>query len=1142
MTTKRRPTGGSKTRTRTPAAPATSDPPAADPADPPVIVGVGASAGGLEAFTELLRALPHDSGLAYVLVQHLDPAHESLLAELLGRVAPFPVVEATDGMAVVINRAYVIPPATTMVLEDGHLRLAPRGTSRQPARSIDAFFRSLADAAGSRAIGVVLSGVASDGAAGLEAIKAAGGMTFAQDPASARFDGMPSAAIATRCTDFVLAPADIAARLAHVGRHPYAQPFQGLAPDADPLAPVLQLLRRRCGVDFALYKEGTVRRRLLRRMVLHGIDTLPAYLDLLEADRAEVDALHSDLLIGVTRFFRDPAAFAALSESAFPELLARRSPGAPIRIWVAGCATGEEAYSIAMCLLEFLTERRETVSIQLFATDLSDAAISTARSGRYLARIEHDVSPARLREFFVKEEHGYRIAQRIRDLCVFARQNVADDPPFSQLDMVSCRNLLIYLQPSAHPRIFAIFHYALKPEGILALGSSETVALAPTLFRPIDAKHRIYARIAGTVRPPVLGITGAGRPRAVGWEAGDGRARRSGAGDVQRAADELVLAAYAPAGVIVDDGFRVVQFRGRTTEFLAPASGAASLDLLRMVRPATQTILRKAFRTARARRAPVHVKGVRARGTNDRRRPTSLRVIPFTLGPAATQYFVVLFEGPATSKATEAGADALTKGQRAKRTPPVSKQPRTVSELREELDATRESLQAIAAEQQGFVEELQIASEEAQSSSEEFQSANEELQSTNEELETAKEELQSTNEELTTVNDELRSRMTELVRLNDDLNNVLGIIHVPLIIVDRDLRIRRFTAGAERLMNLMPADVGRPIGDMRSNQDVPDLEQIIRTVMRTLKPEEREVRDSDGRWFSVTIRPYATGDQSVDGAVIIYQDIDLMHRHVLELDAARLTADVANRAKSLFLTTMSHELRTPLNAISGYAALMADGIRGPITAEQTGDLSRIRGAGTHLMGLINDILNYAKLESAQVRFTAESVPLDETLGQAVTMLAPQAQAKGIGLEHVQCDPLATARGDREKLMQIVLNLLSNAVKFTDTGGRIVLACDATEDPVRLWVRDTGRGIAANQLEKVFEPFVQVGRTLAGPDAGVGLGLSISRDLARAMGGDLTAESVEHVGSTFVLTLPRGTPATKPASQRGASSAQGGGAD
>ena len=922
MTAKRRTTSELKARPRT-SSDAVSELPDGDPA---LIVGVGASAGGLEAFTELLRALPRDSGLAYVLIQHLDPAHQSLLAELLGRVAPFPVAEATDGMSVIANRGYVIPPATTMALSDGHLRLVPREKSRQPARPIDAFFRSLADAVGSRAIGVVLSGVASDGASGLEAIKAAGGITFAQDPASARFDGMPLAAIATGCIDFVLPPAEIAARLAYIGRHPYVRLSETVATDGDPLAAVLQLLRQRHNVDFALYKEGTVRRRLLRRMVLRGIHALPAYLALLQADAAEIDALYADLLIGVTRFFRNPDAFAALSETAFPELLKHRSAGEPIRIWVPGCATGEEAYSIAMCLLEFLAERRESSSIQIFATDLSDAAIATARAGRYPLRIEHDVSPGRLREFFVKEERGYRIAQRVRDLCVFARQNVTDNAPFSQLDMVSCRNLLIYLKPSAHPRVFAIFHFALKAGGILVLGNSETAALAPTLFRPADSKHRIFARIPGTVRPPILDLVAANRRPAPSFQRADGYSRRVGTAEVQRAADELVLGTYAPAGVVVDDALQVVQFRGRTAAFLAPASGVASLDLLRMVRPATQTVLRKALRTARERRAPVYVKAVRVRGVRgvrDRRRPTSVHVIPFTVGAEAAQYFVVLFEGPETPQAL---AESPAQRRRTGRGPAASGTPRTITELRQELDATRRSLQAMAGERQGFVEELQIASEEGQSSSEEFQSANEELQSTNEELETAKEELQSTNEEITTVNDELRTRMAELVRLNDDLNNVLGIIHVPLIIVDRDLRIRRFTAGAERLMNLIPSDVGRPIGDIRSNQDVPDLEQIIATVMHTLEPQEREVRDTDGRWFSVTVRPYATAEQTIDGAVIIYQDIETRHRHAL---SSMPHGSGRRRQPREVAPSHGHESRSAHSAQRHLRLCRADGRRHP---------------------------------------------------------------------------------------------------------------------------------------------------------------------------------------------------------------------
>lgn len=1091
---------------------ADTSPTASTVPEPVLIVGIGASAGGLEATSALIHALSPDIGLAYVVVQHLDPAHESMLAELLGRVAPIPVAQATDGVRVVPNSAYVIPPDTSMVLTGDRLELAPRVKSRRPPLPVDAFFRSLADVHGSNAIGVVLSGVGSDGASGLEAIKSAGGITFAQDPVTARFDGMPAAAIATGCVDFVLSPADIARRLEDIGRHPLTRhPAEDAPPgDSAPLATVFQLLHRRSGIDFSQYKDGTVRRRMLRRMVLRGVDVLRDYIALLREETAEVDALGADLLIGVTRFFRDREAFAALSDTALPDMMRDRAAGAPIRVWVPGCATGEEAFSVAICLLEFLDGRTDVPPIQVFATDVSESAIAVARKGLYPAGIAKDMSPERLRRFFVKVDQGYRIAQAVRDRCVFARQNVTSDPPFSQLDLVSCRNVLIYLQPVVHARVLAIFHYALKPGGLLVLGTSESVQSAPSLFTPIDAKHRVYARASvASGRHPHLDF-GLSAARAASAVSGFARVPTThGPLDVLGAADEVVLNAYSPTGIVLDAAFQVLQFRGHTKAYLDPPNGLATLDALRMVRVELRAALRSALRRARDDAATVYVEGLRVQDPGKKHRRVNLRVIPFHANTVGALHFVVLFEEADSAVGPRAARGAKHSQPRPARTPAV---PRTMAQLRQELDSTRRELHAAIEELQSFVEELQAANEEAQS-------ANEELQSSNEELETAKEELESGYEELTTLNDELRARIGELGRLNDDLANVLTAIHVPLIIVGPDLRIRRFTAGAERLMRLVPADVGRHIGDITSYTEILDVSQVVTGVLRTLSADEREVQDDQGRWHSVTVRPYVTAAGAIEGAVLVYQDIDLRRRHEQELDAARGVAELANKTKSAFLANMSHELRTPLNAISGYASLMAQGIHGPVTVEQGRDLGRILASGRHLLGLINDILNYAQLRSVQVHFASELVPLAETLA-AAAMTEPQAQAKGVGFTYVPGDPKLAVRGDRQKVLQIVVNLLANATKFTPASGQITLACDPAGDEIRVWVHDTGRGIAPQELERVFEPFVQVGHSLGSGETGVGLGLSISREFARAMGGDLTVESVVGQGSTFTLELPR----------------------
>ncbi len=1096
---------------------------AARRATPVPIIGIGASAGGLEALSALFHALPPDTGAAYIVVQHLDPVHESALAELLGRVTAIPVAQATNGVPVEANRAYVIPPGTSMVLDDGRLQLAARAKSPLAPRPVDVFFRSLADGRGSDAVGVVLSGNGSDGASGVEAIKSVGGITFAQDPASARFDGMPAAAMATGCVDFVLRPTDNGRRLADIGRHPLAVPADGTVPPADAtlLATVFHLLRRRSGIDFAEYKPGTIRRRLLRRMVLQGIDSLPEYVARLQGDPEELNTLHADLLIGVTRFFRDASAFAALTRTALPAMMKDRPTGTPIRVWVPGCATGEEAYSVAICLLEYLDGRADAAPVQIFATDVSESAIAVARKGVYSARIVDDVSPERLARYFVHLERGYQISQIVRDRCVFARQNVTSDPPFSQLDLVSCRNVLIYLQAAVHARVFAIFQYALRPGGLLILGTSESAGAARGLFAPIDRKHQIYTRSRRLTRPLRLDFAASPtRDQGVLTRA-SAIPVPHGPLDVLGPADQI-LAAFASAAVVVDDAFRSLQFRGQIAPYLDPPSGAATLDITRMVRSALRTPLRGALRRAKTSAATVRIRGLRLGGDDDAPRQIGIRVIPFQSGPTAPQHFVVTFEedgnrAPATPFARAAG------GRRSRGAKP-SMESRTVAELRIELDATRHELRAVTDELQTFMEESQAATEEAQSS-------NEELQSSNEELETAKEELQSGNEELMTLNDELRARIEELGRLNDDLSNVTTAIQVPLVIVGPDLLIRRFTAGAERLMRLAPTDIGRPIGDIKSYTDVPDLEDAITRVLRTLVPEVREVQDNAGRWYELTIRPYLTAARRIDGVVLVYHDVDMRLHHSRELDAARNAAELANQTKASFLTTMSHELRTPLNAIGGYAALLAEGVHGPVTTDQARDLDRIRIAGRHLLGLINDILNYAKLQAVQVRIASEDIVLEELLADAAAMTEPQARAKGIAFTYAGGDRSLVARGDREKVLQIVLNLLGNAIKFTGPSGQVALAYQAVDGEARVCVRDTGRGIRPDELGRIFEPFVQVGQRLQGGDAGVGLGLAISRELARAMRGELIAESTLGEGSAFTLTLPRGSGDAEPARDR-----------
>ena len=858
------------------------------------IVGVGASAGGLEAFTKLLQQLPVDTGLAYVLVQHLSPDHDSALTLLLGRATPLPVLEVRDGMRLKPDTVYVIPPNTNLAVLHHRLTLVPRTEARGHYLPIDHFLQSLAEDQKNRAIGVILSGTGSDGTEGLRAIKAAGGLTFAQEEKSAKYDGMPHSAIAANLVDFVLPPEEIARELARIGRHPYlATPFGGatdtIAWSEVALNQIFTILRAATGVDFSGYKHPTLKRRIARRLLLHKIDTLPAYARLLRESPGEVKLLHQDLLINVTEFFRDPEALEALKKKAFPRLLKARPSQSPIRVWVPGCSTGEEAYSIAMCLLEFLGHSSSNLPIQIFGTDLSERAIEQARQGIYPESISTQVTPERLRRFFIRQPNGYQICKSVRDLCVFARQDVTRDPPFSKLDLISCRNVLIYLGAELQKRVVPLFHYALNPAGLLLLGSSESIGIFADLFSLIDARQKLYVRKTSSHRAALVAVTGQvldppESPQRMG------RLSTTGNFDYQREADRILLSHYTPASVLVNEHMDILQFRGQTGSVLAPAPGLASLNLFKMAREGLLLELRSAVSEAKKRKLPARRPGIQVRSDAGWRQ-INLEVVP--IGPG--DCFLVLFQDMAAAALPASSPPRLPAAQGGRLARGKGRQePR----LQEELAATREYLQSM-------IEEHERTNEDLQSANEEILSSNEELQSTNEELETAKEELQSSNEELNTVNEELHTRNSELGRLNSDLVNLLTTAQIPVVMLSLDLRIRRFTEPAGKLLNLIPGDVGRPFADLRPNLVVPDFESLIVQVMDTLTPKEFETQDQAGRWYSVRIRPYKTMDNRIDGVVVALIEID-------ELKRSLATA----RQERAFAEAMVETMREPLLVVA----------------------------------------------------------------------------------------------------------------------------------------------------------------------------------------------------------------------------------
>ncbi|MEG3844924.1 chemotaxis protein CheB, partial [Microcoleus sp. herbarium14] len=680
------------------------------------VVGIGASAGGLEAFMQLLSHLPIDTGMAFVMIQHMLPAQESMLSVILGRSTQMQVHEVTDGMAIAPNQVYVIPPNVSMTIDRGVLNLTPRGKGRGMFMSVDTFLLSLAEERGNKAIGVILSGGDGDGAQGLKAIKAAGGITFAQSQGSAQVSSMPNTAVATGQVDFILTPEKIAQKIAEIGRHPYiADRLSIISADSedaieskDALATIYSLLRAATGVDFTHYKQTTLKRRMHRRMVLYKLERIEDYAQYLQNNPAEVTALYGDVLIHVTSFFRDPETFEALNSKVFPEIVKDKSPQTPIRIWIAGCSTGEEAYSIAICLLEFLADRATNLPIQIYATDISESAIAIARSGFYTSGQVADVSPERLHRFFVQVEGGYQIGKPVRELCVFAKQNLISDPPFSGMDLITCRNVLIYLGAPLQKKLLPIFHYGLKPAGFLLLGTSETVGDFSELFTLFDKKNKVYAKkllsnwLSIDLSPSNYPVTAINPPPllAESWNERE----------MEKEADRIVWNKYAPVGVVININSEILQFRGQTSAYLEPAPGRASLNLLKMAKKGLRVELRTAIQQAKKQQLPIECTGVQIT-EGDRQRQVRINVIPFQAGSVAKDYFLVLFQDePLIPAIAEASGDGNVNSE------PKNGESQEIARLQQELKTTKEHLESIVQEHQAANQDLRAANEEILSS------------------------------------------------------------------------------------------------------------------------------------------------------------------------------------------------------------------------------------------------------------------------------------------------------------------------------------------------------------------------------------------------------------------------------------------
>ena len=861
------------------------------------IAGIGGSAGSLEAFEEFFRNMPADTGMAFVLVSHLDPTHKALLAELLQRVTAMKVVEVTDGMKVLPNQVYVIPPNFDMSIMHGTLQLLEPSMPRGFRMPIDFFFRHLADDQKEFAICIILSGMGTDGTLGLKAIKEKMGLVMVQDISSAKYDGMPQSAINTGLADFVAPVNELPAKLLSYKNH--SPGMTRVLPVAEKkttgaLNKIFALLRAKTGNDFSLYKKSTINRRIERRMNIHQINNINQYVRYLSENSPEIDLLFKELLIGVTSFFREPDSFAVLKDKVISHLLKNKKGKETIRVWVVGCSTGEEAYSIAIVFRECLDElgTKGNLKIQIYATDLDNEAISIARTGTYPANIAQDVSEERLQRFFIKEDGNYRIRSEIREMIVFAQQNVLADPPFTRLDMLSCRNLLIYLSPETQKKLMPLFHYSLNPGGLLLLGSSESIGGFIDHFSPLDNKWKLFERrenlaAQSLVEFPTTPLSYEDKMHEAETE------QRGSSASIIEIAQTNILQTIAPPVVLINDQGDILYLTRQTGKYLEPPVGKANMNIYAMAREGVRADLGAAIRRAKTEKKKVTIEGLRVE-TNGSGQTINLTVTPFDKPDVMRGLMMVLFEDVAAP--TEAAGLARGKSRL------TSRQKVILEELEKELQYTKEHLQTV-------VEEMETSQEELKSANEELQSTNEELQSTNEEMVTSKEELQSLNEELTTLNAELQTKNEELSETGDDLKNLLNSTQVATLFLDNNLKIRRFTPYVTKIISLIPGDIGRPITDIVSDLQYGNLAEDVNEVLKTMVSRETQLQTNGGSWYLMRIVPYRTTENIIDGVVITFSDItDFKRMGVSMIDRAEYAEGIIRTVRESLLV-LSGELK-----------------------------------------------------------------------------------------------------------------------------------------------------------------------------------------------------------------------------------------